>query len=259
MKQLAGKRALVTGASGGLGREIAYRLAAEGADLVLIARRETELEQTAEQIRSQGRNALTCVGDVCDPELRSNALTLAEEELGGLDLLVNNAGVGAHGRFHESDPTRLEQVFRLNVFAVADWTRAAIPLLQQRSDPAVINVGSVLGWRGAAHNSEYCASKFALRGFSESIRPELAQLGIHLLHASPGPIDTEFFDHMVERREGFPWRERRGVSPEQCADKIVKALLRRRSEVIIGFQAWWFVHAARLAPGLMDRVMNRYG
>ena len=64
---------------------------------------------------------------------------------------------------------------------------------------------------------------------------------------------------MVERREGFPWRERRGVSPEQCADKIVKALLRRRSEVIIGFQAWWFVHAARLAPGLMDRVMNRYG
>ena len=92
---------------------------------------------------------------------------------GGLDLLVNNAGIGAQGRFAEADPARLRQIMEVNFFAPAEMTRAALPLLKQGRRPMIVNIGSILGHRGIPGTSEYCASKFAVQGFSESLRAEL--------------------------------------------------------------------------------------
>lgn len=259
MSRLAAHRALVTGASGGLGRAIALRLAKEGVGLVLFARSREGLDDTAQQVARIGSTPFVSVGDVTDPDDRAAALQLARDRLGGLDLLVNNAGVSAHGRFHEASPDRLRQVMEVNLFAAAELTREATPLLAEGGRGCVANVGSILGWRGVPHNAEYSASKFALRGWSEAIRPELAKLGVHVLHASPATIDTDFFDHLVDKRGDLPWRKRRGYPADFVANRIVRGIARRRDEVAIGWSDLAFVRISRHAPWLLDWVMKRYG
>ncbi|MEO1495622.1 MAG: SDR family NAD(P)-dependent oxidoreductase [Planctomycetota bacterium] len=255
----AGKRALVTGASSGIGRSIAVELARRGASVVMLARRVEELDRTASLVENEGATAVPVVGDVTDAAFRAAALAAAKSRLGGLDLLVNNAGVSAHGRFHESAPTRLRQIIEVNLFAVAELTHSAVPMLTAGSDPAVINVGSVLGWRGVPYNAEYCASKFAVRGFSEAVRPELSRLGVHVLHVSPGTVATPFFEHLIDKSGEPPWGKREGVSPRRVAQVSLDAAARRRNEVTVGVGAWWLVRLARYTPWLLDRVLRKYG
>lgn len=255
---LAGKKALVTGASGGIGRAVAIELAKSGVDCLLFARREAELSETARLVRDLGVRRHEFVGDVTDPDDRRAAIEMCKSQMQGLDLLVNNAGVSAHGRFHESSPDRLRKIMEVNLFATAEMIRLATPLLSESSG-CVANVGSILGWRGVPHNAEYCASKFALRGLSEAIRPELARLGVHVLHASPGTVDTGFFDHLIDKQGDLPWGKRRGVAPEIVAKRIVIGIKSRHKEIAIGWSDWAFVRLARLSLRLMDRVMSRYG
>lgn len=254
-----GKRALVTGASSGIGRSLSIELARRGASVVLLARREDALGETVAMVENAGGVAESIVGDVTDADVRAAALAAARSRFGGLDVLINNAGVSAHGRFHESSPDRLRQIVEVNLLAVASLTHAAAPMLVQGGEPRVVNMGSVLGWRGAPHNAEYCASKFALRGLSEAIRPEFARIGIGLLHVSPGTVETPFFDHLIEKRGDLPWGRRQGVSPRRVARVTLDAAARGRSEVVIGAAAWWLVRLSRYMPWLIDRVMRRYG
>src|SRR5262245_37127855 len=152
-RNLTDKRALITGASSGIGRALAIELARRGVDLVLIARRESRLAEVATEIRKLGRRVATVGGDVTDPTVRLRALDAARDELGGLDILVNNAGVGAHGRFADADPGRLRPIMNVNFFAAAELTREALPLLKAGTHPIVVNIGSILGYRGAPHKS----------------------------------------------------------------------------------------------------------
>ena len=115
-----------------------------------------------------------------------------QQETGGLDLLVNNAGVGALGEFAEADPQRLRTVMEVNFFAPAELIRAAMPLLRAGEQPMIVNIGSVLGHRAVPLKSEYCASKFALHGFSDAVRAELADQGIDLLMVSPSTTQRSF-------------------------------------------------------------------
>lgn len=226
---------------------------------MLLARRSEPLEATAELVRQAGGESITVVGDATEAEDRARALDAALERLGGLDLLINNAGVGAHGRFHEAQPDRLRTVFEVNVFAAMELTREAVPLLRESPAACVANVGSILGWRGAPFVSEYCASKFALRGWSEAIRPEFAKLGVHVLHASPSTIATEFRANLIERAEQVPWGNRAGVSPERVADRIFRGVERRRNEVAILWEDWAFVRLARFAPWILDWKLGKHG
>lgn len=259
MSKLRGQRAIVTGASGGVGRALAVRLAKAGVSSVLIARREEPLLETVRLVEAAGGRAIPIVGDVTSAETRARALDAVRDQLGGLDLLINNAGVGAHGRFHESNPDSLRAIFELNVFAAADFTREVIPLLKQSPAACVANIGSVLGWRGVPHMADYCASKFALRGLSESIRPELAKLGMHVLHASPSTIASDFKANLLEQRSQLAWAKRRGVSPEKVAERIVHGIERRQNEVAILWEDWWILRGARFVPWLFDRVLLRHG
>ncbi len=259
MSRLAGQRALITGASGGVGRAMAVRLARAGVDCVLLARREEPLAETAQLVERLGRRAVPIVGDVADADDRRHALEAAGEELGGLDLLVNNAGVGAHGRFHEADPSRMRKLFDVNFFAVAELTREALPLLKESQLGCVANIGSILAWRGVPHTSEYCASKFALRGWSEAIRPEFGKLGVHVLHASPSTIASDFRSNLIEKLETVPWGNRPGVTPERVAERVVRGVERRRNEVAIAWEDWAVVRLTRWVPWVLDLAMKRHG
>jgi short-subunit dehydrogenase len=275
-RSIAGARALVTGASGGLGRALATELARQGANVVLLARREDKLRAVAEEIAAFKKTHSTLtpalsqeerelvgraeivVGDVTSPTARRAALDAAQAAFGGLDILVNNAGVGAIGRFDAADLNRTREVFETNFFAPVELTREALPLLKAGRQPIIVNIGSILGHRATPQNSAYCASKFALRGWTESIRVELAAEGIEVLLASLGPTSTDFWDHLVERQGDVPWTTSLAMPAEVAARRIVRAMARDRREIIPGFRAHWFVRLSRHFPRLFDRILRRY-
>ncbi len=258
-RSIAGSRSLVTGASGGIGRAIAIELARQGSSVVLVARRAEALEQLAADICTAGSRAEIVAGDITHPAIRRTALDRARHAFGGLDILVNNAGRGAMGRFADATPERLRQIFDLNFFAAAELIREAVPLLQRGSRPMIVNVGSILGHRATPRNSEYCASKFALRGLTESLRPEFAHLGIDLLLVSPGTTESEFYQHVVNPSEKPPWPEHKPVPAEQVARAVVRAIRLGKREVIPSARGRLLVWLNRLFPSLVDRAMRRYG
>lgn len=258
-RNLQDSRAVITGASSGIGQALARELARAGSKLVLVARREDRLRQLAEEIAAASGRAETVVGDIADPAVRSRAVQTAQETLGGLDILVNNAGIGAVGPFERASPDRMRRVMEVNFFAPVELTRLALPLLKQGRQPIVVNVSSILGHRGIPYNSEYCASKFALHGFSESLRAELAGQGIDVLVVSPGTTDTEFFDKVIDREGQTPIPKFAPVTAALVARKIVRAMRRGRHEIVPYGWAKVLLWLNRLAPSLVDRLLERHG
>jgi short-subunit dehydrogenase len=257
-RSIAGMRGILTGASSGIGAALARELVGRGARLVLVARRHDALGELARGLQGGPGEVEVVAGDITDPAVRQNAVDAAERRWGGLDLLINNAGVGGLGRFTQSSPERLRQIMEVNFFAAAELVRAALPLLERGRAPIVVNVGSILGHRGIPRSSEYCASKFALRGWSESLRAELAPWGIDLLLVSPGTTRTEFFDHALAR-EGVPWANQVGVTPEFVARRTVRAMELGRHEVIVNWRGGALVWLNRFFPRLVDRILARFG
>lgn len=257
-RNLHGARAIVTGASSGIGRETALELARHGAGLVLIARREDRLQEVTDQIAAVGGTVEAVVGDVTDRAVRQRAIDAAREKLGGLDVLVNNAGIGAMGLFVDADPDRVRRLMEVNFFATVEMIRLALPLLQQGNCPIVVNVSSILGHRGVPYSSEYAASKFAVQGFSESIRAEFTKLGIDVLVVSPGTTETEFFDRVIERTEDPKWPEHRPVSAAEVARQMVRAIRKGKHEIIPYRWGRVLCRLNRLSPWLVDRLMTRY-
>ncbi|MCH2184052.1 MAG: SDR family NAD(P)-dependent oxidoreductase [Mariniblastus sp.] len=258
-RDLKDGRALVTGASSGIGQAMATELARGGVDLVLVARRADRLEQVVSQLACYGRAVLPVVGDITTPAVRQRALDVARDQLGGLDLLVNNAGISAHGRFVDATADRLRQIMEVNFFAAAELMREALPLLQQGRQPMVVNVGSILGHRGLPFTTDYCASKFALHGFSEAVRPELKRLGIDMLVVAPATTRTELNDRLIEKTDERPWKEPRGVSADHVARAAVRAIRRGQREIVPSWSGWWLVALNRWFPSIVDRIADRYG
>jgi len=225
---------------------------------LVVARRAEKLQELAASLADAPGQIELFTGDVTQADDRQAALDHALQCFGGLDLLVNNAGSGALGRFADATPERLQKVMDVNFFAPAEMIRIALPVLKTGNRPLVVNVSSILGHRGIPLYAEYCASKFALQGLSESLRAEFAPLGIDLLVASPGTTQTEFFDSAIDAAEP-PWPKPRGLPSAVVARHIVTAIARGRHEVVISAPGKLLVWANRLFPRLLDRILARYG
>jgi short-subunit dehydrogenase len=258
-RDIRGKRAIVTGASSGIGRELAVELARQGTRLVLTARRRDRLDELVQQIQDQGGEAHAVVGDITDTALREEVLQAAQTRLGGLDLLVNNAGVGAIGPFSKASEARLRRVMEVNFFAPVELTRAALPLLREGDRPIIVNVSSVLGHRAVPKKSEYSASKFAVHGLSDALRAELVSEGIDVLLLSPSTTKTEFFDNVLEKKGTLPWLALGGMSARSVARKAVTAIRRGRQEIILTPGGKALVWADRLCPPIVNRLVAKFG
>ena len=260
-REIGGMRTIITGSSSGIGAAIARELASQGARCVIVARRLDKLEAVAEEIRAENRGRAEIeivLGDITDPMIRKAAVERSVIAFGGLDALVNNAGIGGFGRFAEGTPQRLRQIMEVNFFAAAELTREALPALQEGRSSIVVNVGSILGHRGIPRMSEYCSSKFALQGLSQSLRIELQSVGIDLLMVSPGTTETEFYNSVVHGRGKVPWPKGRGTSSAGVARSTVKAIRRGKREIIPNFLGWWLVWANKSAPGVVDYFLKKY-
>jgi short-subunit dehydrogenase len=258
-RELSDHRILITGASGGIGRALAEELLARDARVLVMARRGQLLEEWRAAHPDTSDKIATFAGDVTRPEDRAAVLRLSQDRWGGLDSLINNAGLGSLGRFAESDPAILRRVFEVNFFAAVELTRAALPLLSAGKTPLIVNIGSILGHRATPQNSEYCASKFALRGWSESVRPELRRAGIDLLLVSPGTTESDFYANTLSPQKSPPWHNPPPISAAEVARQIVRAMERGSSEVIPSWRGKGLVWANRFVPSIVERIMRKWG
>lgn len=245
---------LVTGASSGIGDALARQLVLRGARVLITARRAERLHALANELRQSGGEVLCIAGDITQRATRDACVSLAREHWGGLDCVVNNAGVGALGPFAQASPERLRQVFEVDFFSSVELIRETLPLLQGGRQPLIVNVGSVLGHRAVPGKSEYCAAKFALHGFSDALRAELASLGIGVLLVSPSTTRSEFF-HQVLEGDGTQEAQRPGMTPEQVANKIVKGIERGKHEIILSLGGKLLVWADRICPTVVNSLL----
>jgi len=258
-RKIEGSRMIVTGASSGIGRALVRRLAERGARLVITARREERLSELKAECETAPGDVAIVPGDITEPDLRQRLLDAAGEHYGGLDVLINNAGIGAMGPFAEADEKRLRQVMEVDFFAAAELIRSALPLLRQSTRPMIVNVASVLAHRAIPGKSEYCAAKFALHGLSDSIRAELKGEGIDVLLVSPSTTSTEFFEREIDARGRKPGFTKYGSqSPDQVARHAVNAIRRGKDEVILTLGGKALVWLDRLCPPLANWVIARF-
>lgn len=252
---LNGKRILITGASSGIGRALAVEAAHRGASLVINGRDEERLQETTKLIGSTGAEIVPVIADITDPSDRDRLIRSAEQQLGGLDILINNAGLGATGHFQHATPERLRRIMETNFFAPCELCRLAIPLLKSGNDPAILFINSVAGRRAIPSRTEYSASKFALMGFSEALRGELSKDGIEVSTVSPGLTDSSFEEHMIENHARHSLHAQRSMSSSDCAKLVLDALEKRAYETTLTFQGKLLVTLSRLAPRFIDRKM----
>jgi short-subunit dehydrogenase len=255
-RAISGLRTIVTGATSGIGRALVIELVSRGAKVVGLARRGERLQALDELMAASDRYRFV-IGDVTRPEDRGAALAAAQREFGGLDALINNAGIGALGRFDQADDARLRQVMEVNFFGPAAFIREALPALRAGNRPIIVNIGSVLGHRAVPEKSEYCASKFALHGLSDALRAELAPLGIDVLLVSPSTTASEFFDVAIGASTK-PQGRFGGMPAEVVARRAISAIAAGRHEVILSTSGNLLVWLDRLCPPLADWLVGRW-
>jgi uncharacterized protein len=253
--EIAGATALITGASSGIGASVARALAREGARVALVARRRDRLEALAHELPTGAAAAFVC--DVRDPRAIAATVGDVAARFGAVDVLINNAGVGRYLGFLDSSPEDVAAVFETNLRAALDFTRAVLPGMLARRRGHLVNVGSIAGRIGSRNHSIYCASKFAVAGFSESLLLELEGTGVGVTLVNPGIIDTQFFDHASFA--AFPSGARaRAIPPERVATAIVRAIRRNTAEVTIPATYVIGTILKTAAPGLFRRLMRRF-
>jgi short-subunit dehydrogenase len=259
MRQIRGKRALVTGAASGIGREIAIRLAAEGVDLFLVDIDEPGLAKAVAEARQAGVEAAGWCCDVAQPDQVSATVSAVLERWGGVDILVNNAGITYYGRTEQMSADHWDRLLQINLHAHIQFTRELLPSLLQRPEAHVLNVCSMFGLVGMPKLAAYCASKFALVGFSDALRAELGRDGLGVTALCPGFVDTNLFTSapLAEGAKGpkVPPAMLQ-TTPEKVAAAAVRAIRRNRRLVVVSPYAHLLVNAKRFLPGVLDLLLH---
>jgi short-subunit dehydrogenase len=266
--RLAGRTALITGAANGIGRAIAVSLARRGCHVALADIDEDGMAGSAELIRAFGVRVSRHRLDVADRVAIAELPDVVAAEHGGVDVLVNNAGVAVGGTFERVSDEDVEWLFEINFWGVVRMTRAFMPLLQASDDARIVNLSSIYGVVAPPEQTAYSASKFAVRGFSEALRHELegSRIGVSVVH--PGGIATSIAEkaripagfteeEIAERRAKYQKLLR--LPPEIAGETIVRGIERRQARILIGSDAKIISLIARLFPVSYWKVLVRLG
>ncbi|GMA52221.1 putative oxidoreductase YoxD [Alicyclobacillus contaminans] len=232
---LQGKIVWITGAGKGIGKAIAEQLAAEGANLALMARTDSDLEQVANAVRSaHGVRVATATVDVSDRAQVVAAAAKLREDLGPADVLINNAGTATFGSVLEMDPEEWERIIRVNLLGTYYVTHTVLPDMVKRQSGAIINISSTAGQRGAATTSAYSASKFGVIGFTESLMQEARKFNIQVTALTPSTVNTE-----LAVKAGLKiGPEDRMMQPEDVAQLVV-SILKLPPRVFVNVAGIW--------------------
>ncbi len=264
-RDVRGRVVLVTGASRGIGKRLALRLAKLGAKVALTARSVDDLTKLVAEVRALGANAESVPGDLTKPEDRERIVADTVSRFGALDVLVNCAGVCSFGEFSTSSEEIVRKVLEINFFAPVELTRVAVPHLTRSFEtatdgwkPAIVNVASICGRWGIPSLPEHCASKHAFVGLTESLRCEFERFGIDVLLVLPGLVRSDDLNRHLLRNEGKIHLDFEGAQPsDEVAVAVLRSLRKRRSEAAVGFVSWWVWFGKRMFPRLVRFFMQR--
>jgi NAD(P)-dependent dehydrogenase (short-subunit alcohol dehydrogenase family) len=245
---------VVTGASSGIGRATTLAFAREGAAVVVAARRTEPLDSLVEECRALGASALAVPTDVTDERAVRELARRPLETFGRLDVWVNNAAVGALGDFEAIPPDVFRRIVDVDFFGYVHGARAALAHFRAQGEGVVVNVASMLGKMAMPYYTAYVAAKFAVVGFSETLRQELLGTGINVVTIMPAAIDTPFFEHSANYTGRALKPPRPVYDPESVAAAIVDAARRPRRERFVGGAARAMHALHLLAPALYERV-----
>jgi short-subunit dehydrogenase len=254
-RELHGKRVIVTGASSGIGRAVSAALAKAGARVALASRSAEKLQQLALELA--GCDTLVSSSDVTKPEDRRRLVQGVVEKWGGLDILVNVAGIAAWGHFATSTEAINRQILETNFFAAAELIRVAVPHLTKGDQPAIVNLASMTGRRGIPAWPEYSASKFALVGLSEALRGEMERFGVHVITIVPGLTKTGLQSNMLRNEGRVKIDFARGMTPLYVANAILEAVRRNKTEVVLGSEAKKILAMNRWMPRLLNKLIAK--
>lgn len=234
MQSLQNKTALITGGGRGIGRATAIALAKEGVHIGLIGRTAANLEKAAEELKAFGVKVSVAAADVKDLTAVERAVQSVKEELGQIDILINNAGIGGFAGFLEQSPEEWENIIQVNLMGVYNVTRAVLPEMIERKVGDIINISSTAGQRGAAGTSAYSASKFAVLGLTESLMQEVRKHNIRVSALTPSTVATDLaIDSKLT--DGNPERV---MQPEDLAEYMV-AQLKLHPRIFIKSAGMW--------------------
>jgi NAD(P)-dependent dehydrogenase (short-subunit alcohol dehydrogenase family) len=250
---------VITGASAGVGRAVAVAFGRKGWRIALIARGRERLESAAREVEQAGGRALVIAADVADPEAIDAAAAQVVSTWGGMDIWVNNAMASVFGPVTALSPDEIRRVTEVTYLGQVHGTLAALRHMRERGRGTIVQIGSALSYRSIPLQSAYCAAKFAVRGFTDSLRSELHHEGsrIRLTMVQLPAVDTPQFDwvrsHLPHRLQPVPPIH----EPEPVAEAIVRAALEAPREMWVGGPTIQAILGNMVAPGLLDRMMAR--
>ncbi|WP_111747175.1 SDR family NAD(P)-dependent oxidoreductase [Salinisphaera orenii] len=251
---ISGNSILLTGASRGIGREIALAFAKQGNKLTLAGRNEQALEETRAGVEQAGGQAIVVAGDVTDAAWREFAIQKAVETYGGLDILINNAGVVSAGSLEEQTEEDVNQQLQINLVAPILLTRAALPALRKSKQAAIVNTSSIFGLLGMPFYATYGATKSGLGHFGEAMRRELADAGIHVMTVYPGATDTPMMESAgLGDEAGFAYD-----TPEAVAKALLDGLQANELTVVRADEnSQGMLDANRQSPRELDEQIRQ--
>ncbi|MDB5947852.1 MAG: Short chain dehydrogenase [Ramlibacter sp.] len=251
--KVAGSTVLVTGANGGIGSAIARRMARAGVTVVLVSRDAVRLVELAVDLRATGARAIALPADLTKPGVPAAVIRDAVKHAGAIDILVNCAGIQNFGFFEDEDAGDTAALFHVNTIAPMALVQAVLPHMLERNSGQIVNVGSIFGSIGFPCFASYSASKFALRGFSEALRRELAGRGVGVTYVAPRFTRTAFNGAAVVRMADALKMGQDG--PDAVAESVVSAIEQGDKERYLGWPEKLFVRINALFPQLVDRPL----
>src|ERR1051326_1121397 len=263
-RELAGKTVLITGGSRGLGLAMAEEFAEAGAKIAICARDEQELMRARQHLEQMGVEVCAVACDVSRPEQVQRMVDSVQQQLGRIDVLVNNAGVIAAGPLLTQAVEDFEEAMNVMFWGTVHSTLAVLPQMISRGAGRVVNISSIGGRVAVPHLVPYCCAKFACAGFSEGLHAELKRFGIHVLTVVPGLMRTGSHLHAQfkgKHKQEFSWFALSGTNPlasisaKRAARKIVSATCSNRADLVISWQGKLLAEAHGVAPGLTQEAL----
>ena len=248
MNRLAGKVAIITGGNSGVGAATAIKFASEGAKVVITARREAPLLEVAEKIRQAGGEVLPVVSDISKAEDAKRVLDATLEAFGKVDILINNAGfMLKFATFDKYSDDEIVEIVNTNFFSVVNSTKVLLPLLKQSKTPAIINIASSAGLCAVVGQSMYCATKHAVKGFTETLIQDYKKQ-IYVCGVYPGFIKTDIFNRQQVDTKDNKLINKVMMPVSKAAKKVVRNISKGKKRVVMGFDGRYMGLSGRLFP-----------
>ncbi|MGQ1911327.1 SDR family oxidoreductase [Marinifilum sp. RC60d5] len=252
------KVVIITGASSGIGKALAFEFASRGSKIVLAARNTEKLNEVENELRAKGTEVLSVTTDVSIEEDCKNLIKQSVETFGAIDVLINNAGISMRALFEDLELSVLKKLMDVNFWGTVYCTKYAMPFIT-KSKGSVVGVISIAGYIGLPARTGYSASKYAIRGFLDTLRVENLKTGVHVLVAAPG-FTASNVRSVALTADGSsqgetPREEDKMMSAEECARLITNAVVKRKRELIMTFiEGKFTVWLKKWFPSLLDKL-----